>query len=380
MTEEETINIIRSHTGLELAPASDGRYTSRCPFAGTAHDAGTDRDVWWHFSEDGMPHAKCLHAKCQPLWDPYIADLYRALRAARKGAAPEPRKQSRPAAPRKKPAPRKLLDMAAVESRLRRWPLHITVTEEVLPTISPVRIPPNNAMHAELLLDALYQHGERILVFDRFTSQGDYLHQVGRGNFRLGKEPGVTAVKCAELPRSGPAGVWYLLSPVTGKWEPNPNKRDPQSGALMPGRRHAACCTRYPYLLLESDELPPDQWLRILMMAPIPIVACYTSGGKSIHAVIRVDAETPEQFKAYVDAYRQIYEPLGADGAAMSAVRLSRLPGCWRRGTMGKDGKIAWYDEPREQRLLYLDPTADPLHPMPLIERLKSHLYYHGRR
>ena len=47
---------------------------------------------------------------------------------------------------------------------------------------------------------------------------------------------------------------------------------------------------------------------------------------------------------------------------------------------MGKDGKIAWYDEPREQRLLYLDPTADPLHPMPLIERLKSHLYYHGRR
>jgi hypothetical protein len=90
-------------------------------------------------------------------------------------------------------------------------------------------------------------------------------------------------------------------------------------------------------------------WLAALAQLPLKIAAIYTSGGKSIHALVRLDASTKAEWDAVRDKIKPILVPLGADPAAMTAVRLSRLPQTLR-------GKAP-------QRLLYLNPqpTEDPI-------------------
>ena len=94
------------------------------------------------------------------------------------------------------------------------------------------------------------------------------------------------------------------------------------------------------------------------MQLPLPIVAIYTSGGRSHHALARVDAATKEEWDALRDDLVPILCPLGADPAAMTAVRLTRLPGVLRHGKRGADGKTLPFPAPRLQRLLYLAPQA----------------------
>lgn len=116
--------------------------------------------------------------------------------------------------------------------------------------------------------------------------------------------------------------------------------------------------TDWRYLVLESDEAPPDLWLRAVVQLPLPIVAIYTSGGKSIHALARVDADSKPAWDALRDDLVPILCPLGADPAAMTAVRLTRLPGTIRHGSRGKDGKMKPFPTPCLQRLLFLNPKA----------------------
>jgi len=55
--------------------------------------------------------------------------------------------------------------------------------------------------------------------------------------------------------------------------------------------------------------------------------------------------------------------PLGADAAAMTAVRLTRLPGMLRHGKTNKEGTLQRYDRPRLQRLqrlAWLNPEPAP--------------------
>ena len=93
-------------------------------------------------------------------------------------------------------------------------------------------------------------------------------------------------------------------------------------------------------------------------MLPLPLSAIYTSGGRSIHAIVRVDARSKAEFDSLRDDLLPVLCPLGADPAAMTAVRLSRLPGTFRHGSRGKDGKPLRYPSPRLQELAWLNPAA----------------------
>jgi len=138
---------------------------------------------------------------------------------------------------------------------------------------------------------------------------------------------------------------------VTGLWSPNPR----QDGRYS--RRSAEAVTAWRYLVLESDKAPQDLWLRLLAMLPLALVAIYSSGGKSWHALVRVDQPDKPSFDAWLRSHGKRILPLfGADAGAMTPVRLTRLPGC-RRGD-------------REQRLIYLHPNA-PTEPMEPIITLK---------
>ena len=192
-----------------------------------------------------------------------------------------------------------------------------------------------------MFLETVYVPGERVIVFTEYRSQGDWLYEVGgRGWFRLGSRPDVRATRVEHGPSGGKEGVWYLVQPVEGTWKPNPR----QAGKLS--RRSAEAVTRWTYLVLESDEAPEGLWCGFLAGLPLPIQAIYTSGGRSIHALVKLPVEKQGEWEECRKLVLPLLSRMGADPGAISGVRLSRLPGCARGG--------------RSQRLLYLHPDPDP--------------------
>lgn len=214
-------------------------------------------------------------------------------------------------------------------------------------------------------LDRIRRPGELTLVFTSELSQGDYGHQAPGKSWRLGNRPNVPA-RPADLPKGGKAGVWWLAQPVDGQWHANPRSVD-KRGCPRMSRRSAESVTAWRYLLLESDEAPPNDWLNLLVRLPLAIEAIYTSGGRSLHALVRLDARSQPEWNAFVRQAAPILTKLGADGAAMSAVRLTRMPGCLRFGTRDRDGTVVEYDQPKRQELLYLAPDAkaEAIHNLP---------------
>ena len=97
--------------------------------------------------------------------------------------------------------------------------------------------------------------------------------------------------------------------------------------------------------MLESDEADAGDWLRCLVQMPLRIASICESGGRSIHALVRVDAESKADWDTKIKVIKPALVTLGADPGALSAVRLTRLPQAWRGD--------------RCQRLLYLNPTPD---------------------
>lgn len=222
-------------------------------------------------------------------------------------------------------------------------------------------VDPRRVLPGEFL-STIFEPGERALVFTNFYSQGDFGWEVGRGGFRLASEKGVKAVKSALPLDGGRDGVWYLSNPVTLGWEPNPRK----NGELS--RRTKECVTSWRYLVLESDEAKElrkagkvreaiemeEMWLKLLAVFPSAIRAIYSSAGGSWHALVCVAMDSWAAMDGFLKgnpngksaAARQgakaVWARFGADPGALTPVRLTRLPGCTRRG--------------KEQRLIYLNP------------------------
>ena len=214
---------------------------------------------------------------------------------------------------------------------------------------------PVDAQTPGTILQQLYAPGEHVIIFDKFKSQGqDVWHHDGvhlppyePQGFRAGK----------------PRGVWFLCNPVTGEYIPDGKFNNDGTAHLT--RRSWRTITAWRYLMLESDQADIRLWLSAVAQLPLPIVAIYTSGGKSIHVLVRVDATSKLDWDAKAAVIKPIMIPLGADPGAISAVRLSRLPCCERLGTDDKDGNFVPYPEPRMQKLLFLNPTPGE---MPICE------------
>ena len=341
--------------GFDLGP--DG--FAPCPGAGLHTTKGGPRDFKVILS--GAPTGSCFHGSCAAAVEAFNLELRRRIARAESGGggshgpglgdgvtAP-PQVQRKP----KRPpfSPEKLAGYAA------RCPREISLAW--LRERSPVAIPPPPAqgreMAAGLFLSALFRPGENVLIFTRQWSQGDFLWRDGE-TFRLGDAPGVEPV-ASKLPTGGPEGIWFLCQPVTGEWSANPYA----SGGSAPprlGRRHGGNVTSWRYLVLESDEAAPAQWLAALVQLPLALAAIYTSGKRSIHALARVDCASKAEFDALRDDALRVLCPLGADGAAMTAVRLTRLPGMMRHGTRDRDGKLVRMAEPGLQELAWLNPAA----------------------
>lgn len=264
------------------------------------------------------------------------------------------------AAPPRAPKEKRINEMFDLEALREQTDGVEDVDEEWFMARSPVD--PRRVMPGEFL-NAIFEPGERALVFTNFYSQGDFAWEVGGGGFRLGDAPEIRAVRSALPINGGKDGVWYLSNPVSLRWQPNPRKDGQKS------RRTKECVTAWRYLVLESDvskdlrqkgriqeALEVEQrWMKFLAAFPDPIRAIYSSGGGSWHALVCVYADTWAGMDGLLKGNphgrtrgarmgaKALWAKYGADPGALTPVRLTRLPGCTRGG--------------RDQRLIYLNPN-----------------------
>lgn len=327
------------------APVKDGD-TMRCRFEIKHSHQNGARDMRVCLTETGgkLPTFFCFHSSCEDDWRPLNRELRRKIWFAEHGRTPDrgsPWSEGRrvAAAPGGPGPAARAFDLDALKAIFRP---EIGADRAFFARKSPVNVAETGPA---TFLGHLYEPGERVLVFTRFGSQGQFLEWVGRGSYRLGNRPDVRAVPSA-LPAGGPDGVWFLCQPVSGKWEPNPRNPDPETGTLKLSRRSMESVTAWRYLVLESDQAPENLWLSFLATVPLPLAAIYSSGGRSIHALFRVYARSKEEWDGIKRVFVGVLTKLGADKGALSAVRLTRLPGCWRGA--------------RKQELIYLNPKPEP--------------------
>lgn len=324
--------------------------------------------VWgWDLSiEAAMPFLHEYSMTCLPPWSE--KELLHKLRSAEKRSGDKPRGHLRkgsgqrpcaplPAAP--KVAPKKdfvraewaKIDRAAIANFTSGMP---TIDRAWFARRSPVAV---EKVSSADFLAAIFEDGDRVIIFTRYYSQGDFIYWVGKGGFRLSDEMGTAAAK-ADLPTRGRLGVWYLVQPISGKWEIGERVKD---GAVKMTRRSEANVTHWVHFVLESDELEPEIWMQVVAALRLPIVAIYSSGGRSLHALVRYAVDSKPHWDEVKKVLEKLVCPLGADPGALSAVRLSRLPGCFREGKeSGASGakKYERYAKPLMQELIYLNPRA----------------------
>ena len=153
------------------------------------------------------------------------------------------------------------------------------------------------------------------------------------------------------------AGAWIRFNPVDGKGVKNEN------------------VTKYRYALVESDTMSIAEQETRYRTAQLPIAAMVYSGGKSLHAIVHIDAEDEREYRMRVAA---LYEWLRKNGIPIdpqnrNPSRLSRMPGVTRNGKRQRlvavnIGKKSW-NEWRE----YLRTLNDALPEMVRLADVKDH-------
>ena len=331
------------------------------------------------FLSGKVPYAHCFHTRCYERVMEFNKAMWRRLFSGQRRGVDKAFAQSGLKSVPEVIKKRHAFDRAALE---REQFAGLVVTRTWLRERSPVDVV---GLTPADYLDALYEPGDRVLCFTTQYSQGDYGYVIGdperglpsqwvelsrsrrRKNIRLGTRETPAAV------RSAREGVWKLCQPVDGRWHLDARLRDPQTGLPRWSRRSEMAVTAWRWLVLESDEAPTALWLNFLVQLNLRIAALYTSGGRSVHALVRIDARSKAQWDAVRDVIRPVLSKLGADAAAMSAVRLTRLPGCYREGKVrvetqrdasGKPKTQPSYhrfQRPLLQELLYLNPRPEPV-------------------
>ena len=129
-------------------------------------------------------------------------------------------------------------------------------------------------------------------------------------------------------------GAWIRFNPIDGKGVKNDN------------------VAAFRYMLLESDNMSLGKQKAILEQLELPIAAMVFSGGKSIHAIVKVDAYSYEEYRKRVDFIYSIAQKNGfkPDKKNRNPSRLSRMPGVMRDGkpqflmatNIGKENYKEW--------------------------------------
>lgn len=111
-------------------------------------------------------------------------------------------------------------------------------------------------------------------------------------------------------------GAWIRFNPLNGQGVKND------------------CVADYRYALVESDSIPVAQQNGIMHDLKLPIAALVFTGGKSLHAIVRIEAGSFKEYRERVEFLYKICDKNGlhVDRNCRNPSRLSRLPGVMRNG------------------------------------------------
>lgn len=174
-------------------------------------------------------------------------------------------------------------------------------------------------------------------------SNGNILHKPKKGNYdrtagRLIEELNKYKddITCVIGDYTPEAGAWIRFNPLDGKGVKNDN------------------VTEYRYALVESDKTSISQQNAIIRELELPVACLVHSGGKSVHAIVKIEARDYQEYQKRVDYLYKICAKngLAVDTQNKNPSRLSRMPGIMRNGkkqflidtNIGKASWDEWFE------------------------------------
>lgn len=254
-------------------------------------------------------------------------EILSAIQRARQDTMPMAERPNdwQPPRPTPKPKPR-----ATRETRDKLISHGKGMTAKQVMELSPVPVKFTPEEQSLQLLQELYRGDEFVFAGERYDKD-------------------VTTVTAHRAAISDESSCPFIIpNPMTGKLA------ETQNGSSS--YRCDAAVASHRFTVAEFDNIPLSDQLAFWASISLPITALIYSGGKSIHAWIRVDLDSAEEWQGQVKdcIYGQYLIPMGVDPACRNSSRLIRFPGHRRADT----GRI--------QQLLYLNPIPNKL---PIINK-----------
>lgn len=131
-------------------------------------------------------------------------------------------------------------------------------------------------------------------------------------------------------------GAWIRFNPLDGNGCKNEN------------------VTEFRFALVESDDTDLDKQNAIIHELELPVACLVHSGGKSLHAIVKIDAPDYGEYRKRVDYLYNVCQKngLNVDKQNRNPSRLSRMPGVVRNGhkqflidtNIGKQSWDEWHE------------------------------------
>ena len=208
-------------------------------------------------------------------------------------------------------------------TRVLAWDDYVEDSED--PSIDYSKLKPTEQL--KIFLKTLFKSGEYVgyvsndVYFnkdhDRYEpTKGVYYRTVDDLLTSLDRYPDDLGATIGDWKKE--AGAWIRINPLDGKGASKKN------------------VTRYSYCLIESDDLPIKEQEETFKRLNLPIATMVYSGGKSIHAIVKIDATNIQEYEERVQFCYDFLKNKGIsiDVQNKDPNRLSRMPGVTRNGVV----------------------------------------------
>ena len=198
---------------------------------------------------------------------------------------------------------------------------------------------------AELIkyISTIYEAEDFVGYATQSFLQEDGSRKPGKGNFKRTAGELIQAIQTCNGDIGAvlgdydkETGAWIRFNPLDGQGVKNAN------------------VVEFRYALVESDDMELEKQNALLRELELPIACLVHSGKKSLHAIVKVDAGSYDEYRKRVD---YLYEVCGKNGLTIdrqnrNPSRLSRMPGVMRSGkkqylidtNIGKTSWSEWFE------------------------------------
>lgn len=277
-----------------------------CVCPGAAHHTGANkgRDCEVFLVPGEAPSINCFHKSCEA----EVGASNFALRSALGRAAfAETRAAGRP--------------MPTLSTTLKRLaPLKPAPKRYALD--QSARLPDPIPDGARELIRTAFLPGEFVRIAPGTLSEHDGRETPDGGGITLSREEWLAKL---DAKKGDPNGIFFSTKRTGIFISVNP---------MRPGGTGDKDVTAYRHALVEFDgEISPAGQWELYRQSALPCSAIIFSGGKSVHAWVRVDAATRTEYDDRVAALYEHFAAYTPDAKNKNPSRFSRLPNCVRFGS-----------------------------------------------